>query len=107
MGADDFIATTEDKDWVEHHARSLDLIVSTVSDSKMPLDSYLQLLRSNGTIIQVGAPEDKMPAFSAFALIAKGVKVGGSIIGSPREIKVCRVFHQAAKTNNVIRKCWT
>jgi len=39
-------------------------------------------------LIQVGAPEDKMPAFSAFALIAKGVKVGGSIIGSLREIRV-------------------
>ena len=90
MGADDFIATSEDKEWAKHHARSLDLIVSTVSDSKMPLDSYLQLLRSNGTFIQVGAPEDKMPAFSAFALIAKGVKVGGSIIGSPGEIRVSR-----------------
>ncbi len=88
MGADDFIATNEDKAWAQYHARSLDLIVSTVSDSKMPLDSYLHLLRSNGMFIQVGAPEDKMPAFSAFALIAKRVKIEGSIIGSPREIRV-------------------
>ena len=28
-----------------------------------------------------------MPAFHAFALIAKGVKMGGSAIGSPAEIR--------------------
>lgn len=31
MGADGFIATGEDEDWVEKNARSLDIIVSTVS----------------------------------------------------------------------------
>ena len=53
----------------------------------MPLEQYLQLLRVHGTFIQVGAPEDKMPAFNAFALIAKGVKIGGSAIGAPGEIR--------------------
>lgn len=53
----------------------------------MPLESYLSLLRVRGAFVQVGAPEDRMPAFSAFALIAKGVTVGGSAIGSPEEIR--------------------
>ena len=88
MGADDFIATNEDLDWSKHHERSLDLIICTVSDAKMPLPKYLRLLRSNGTFIQVGAPEDSMPAFKAFSLIAKGAKLGGSTIGSPAEIRV-------------------
>ena len=87
MGADDFIATNDDKEWSTHHASSLDLIVSTVSSPNMPLEEYLALLRTKGTFIQVGAPEDKMPSFLAFSLIAKGAKIGGSAIGSPAEIE--------------------
>ncbi|KAL6713929.1 hypothetical protein ACLMJK_008423 [Lecanora helva] len=87
LGADDFIATQDDPDWATHHSRSLDLIVSTVSSPKMPLEQYLMLLRTKGQFIQVGAPEDKLPGFNAFALIAKGCKVGGSAIGAPHEIE--------------------
>lgn len=87
MGADDFIATEEDKDWAEKHASSLDLIVSTVSSPKMPLMQYLNLLRRNGQFIQVGAPEDSLPGFNVFTLIMKSAKIGGSIIGSPAEIE--------------------
>ncbi|KAI9892107.1 MAG: hypothetical protein M1814_001813 [Vezdaea aestivalis] len=87
MGADEFIATDEDKDWATKNATSLDLIVSTVSSPKMPLARYLQLLRPFGNFIQVGAPEDSIPAFNAFALIAKGVKMGGSAIGAPNTIR--------------------
>jgi alcohol dehydrogenase (NADP+) len=86
MGADHFIATEEDKDWAKNNARSLDLIVCTVSDPKMPLQKYLRLLRINGQFIQVGAPEDAVPGFNMFALIGKGSKIGGSGIGSPKDI---------------------
>ncbi|KAK5122930.1 hypothetical protein LTR85_003495 [Meristemomyces frigidus] len=87
MGADEYIATNDDKDWAKHHARSLDLIVCTVSSPSMPLMDYLQLLRTKGTFIQVGAPEDKLPDMNAFAFIAKGVKFGGSMIGPPWQIE--------------------
>ncbi len=87
MGADDFIATSEDKEWATHHAHSLDLIVSTVSSPDMPLQGYLQLLRTHGVLIQVGAPEDNIPAFNAFSLLTKNLKIGGSGIGSPAEIR--------------------
>lgn len=87
MGADTFIATEEDKDWATHHANSLDLIVSTVSSPKMPLSGYLSLLKFEGTFIQVGAPEDNLPGFSAFSLLPKRCKIGGSMIGSPAEIE--------------------
>lgn len=86
MGADSFIATDEDKDWNKKNRCTLDLIVSTVSSPNMPFQKYLQLLRTNGQFIQVGAPEDKMPAFNILALINRGVKIGGSSIGSPKEI---------------------
>ena len=87
LGADKYIATNEDENWNKHHARSLDLIVSTVSSPSMPLEKYLQLLRTNGQFIQVGAPEDRLPAFNVFSLIQKGSKIGGSAIGAPSEIE--------------------
>lgn len=87
MGADDYIATSEDEKWARNHARSLDLIICTVSSPDMPLESYLRLLRTGGQFIQVGAPEDKLPPIAAFGLIGKGCKIGGSQIGSPKEIE--------------------
>lgn len=87
MGATDYIATSEDDKWDRKHSRTLDLIVSTVSSPDMPLSGYLKLLRTNGEFIQVGAPEDKLPAIPAFALIAKGCKIGGSQIGGVKDIE--------------------
>jgi D-arabinose 1-dehydrogenase-like Zn-dependent alcohol dehydrogenase len=86
MGADDIIATGE-KDWDKTHERSLDLIISTVGSEDIPLSGYLSLLRPHGTLIQVGAPDDELPRFNAFALIAKGAKLSGSSIGSPDDIR--------------------
>ncbi|KAL9115732.1 MAG: hypothetical protein Q9227_000100 [Pyrenula ochraceoflavens] len=104
MGADEFIATDEDKDWATHHTRSLDLLVSTVSSPNMPLPEYLQLLRTNGSFVQVGAPEDLIPPFNAFALIAKGVTVGGSAIGSPEEIREMLAMAEKKKVKAWIQK---
>lgn len=90
LGADDFIATDEEKDFGQPNfrlANSIDIIVSTVSNPKMPLSGYLSLLAFKGHFIQVGAPEDVMPGFNAFALIPKRGKIGGSAIGSPEEIR--------------------
>ena len=87
MGADDFIATDEDKDWATKNAGSLDLIICTVSSEKMPLQEYLGLLRRRGNFIQVGAPEDAVPGFNMFTLIGKCAKLGGSPIGSPQRIR--------------------
>ncbi|CAG7928075.1 unnamed protein product [Penicillium olsonii] len=87
LGADDFIATGEDEDWATKHAASLDLIISTASSSKMPIVQYCGLLRVRGTFIQLGAPEDGALEIPAFALIVKGMKLGGSLIGSPDEIR--------------------
>lgn len=92
LGATDYIATSEDEKWARKHARSLDLIISTVSSPDMPLESYLRLLRTNGAFIQVGAPEDKLPQIAAFGLIAKGCTIGGSQIGSPRDIEDMLAF---------------
>lgn len=97
MGAHEFIATEEDPDWAKKNRRTIDIIICTISNSTMPLSKYLQLLRTNGRFIQVGAPEEAIPSFRIGALIAKAVKIEGSSIGSPREIQQMLAF--AAEKN--------
>lgn len=88
LGADLYVSTDEDKDWQKHNAQTLDLIICTVSSAKMPLDGYLSLLKTHGTFIQVGAPDGgELPPINAFTLLMSGLKVGGSGIGAPWEIK--------------------
>lgn len=48
---------------------------------------YIQLLRVDGSFVQLGAPEDGAMSIPAFAMITKRVKLGGSLIGGPAEIK--------------------
>lgn len=86
LGADDFIATSEDG-WEQKHSNSLDLIISSVSSPKMPLEGYLSLLAFQGRYIQLGIPENPLPNFSAAALVMKRATMGGSLIGAPHEIE--------------------
>ncbi|KAL3456042.1 chaperonin 10-like protein [Aspergillus heterothallicus] len=89
LGADDYIATVDgEEDWPNKHARSLDLIVSTVSSADMPLAQYLSLIKTNGTFVQVGAPDNgELPPINVFTLLSSAVKVTGSAIGPPNQIK--------------------
>lgn len=88
LGADRYIATDDDKDWEKENARSLDLIISTVSSEKMPMTGYLSMLKVKGTLIQVGAPDGgNLPPINAFTLLGGGIKIGGSAIGAPWEIE--------------------
>lgn len=54
LGADEYIATEDDDDWAAKNKRSLDLIVNTVSNARMPYSEYLSLLKVGGTLVQVG-----------------------------------------------------
>ncbi|KAK0642967.1 alcohol dehydrogenase-like protein [Cercophora newfieldiana] len=87
LGATDFIATGEEPNWEKKHASTLDIIISTVSNSDMPLMKYLSLLRLDGTFVQVGAPDDGLPTIGQFPLIMKRLKITGSMIGSPGDIR--------------------
>ncbi|KAL2834379.1 chaperonin 10-like protein [Aspergillus cavernicola] len=87
MGATGFIATDEDEDWARGNACSLDLILSTVSSANMPFEGYLNLLRLKGHFVQLGAPEEKTPPFSMFALLSRHRSMSGSLIGSRSQIK--------------------
>lgn len=82
LGADDFIISTNPKQMLEKK-RTLDFILDTVS-GKHSLGSYLELLKVNGTLVIVGAP-DKPIDLPAFPMIFGKRTVKGSMIGSIEE----------------------
>lgn len=105
MGADQYIATDDEPDWATKYARSLDLIVCTVSStkvctyendarscaetltlSKMPLAEYMGLLATNGSFVQVGLPEDGV-LNAPVANLRRRLKMESSLVGSPNEIR--------------------
>lgn len=88
LGCDRYIATDDDKDWEKTNARTLDIIICTVSSEKMPMGGYLGMLKVHGTLVQVGAPDaGNLPPINAFTLLSGGIAIKGSGIGSPAEIK--------------------
>ncbi|KAI8661075.1 NADP-dependent alcohol dehydrogenase 6-like protein 1 [Fusarium keratoplasticum] len=86
LGADEFVAT-EDSNWQQQYYQSLDLIVSTVSSAKVPIGDYFSLLKIEGSLVQAGSPDDGDFVVPGYPLIFSGVKLGGSCIGSPAEIR--------------------
>ncbi|GAA2342280.1 NAD(P)-dependent alcohol dehydrogenase [Streptomyces violaceusniger] len=82
LGADHFYATSDEATFTEL-AGTFDLIVNTTS-ANLPLDGYLSLLKLDGTLVHVGAPENPS-AFSQFSLIMGRKSMAGSKIGSIRE----------------------
>ncbi len=82
LGADHYYATSDEQTF-KTLKRGFDLIVNTVSVS-LPLDSYLGLLRLNGTFVQVGAPPAPM-SLRAFSLLDNRRRVAGSSVGGLRE----------------------
>ncbi|KAH7232488.1 chaperonin 10-like protein [Fusarium solani] len=93
LGADDYIASSEDKDWASKHALSLDIIINTTSSAKMPLAQYIGLSKLGGVFVQLGAPDDPL-TLNAFTLIRSKVHLTGSYIGSPKDIR--EMFELAA-----------
>ncbi|AXK33845.1 NAD(P)-dependent alcohol dehydrogenase [Streptomyces armeniacus] len=78
LGADHFHATADPATF-EELAGSLDLIVNTVS-AHLDLDAYLGLLRNDGTMVNVGAPEQPQ-SVGTFSLLAGRKSLAGSAIG--------------------------
>jgi uncharacterized zinc-type alcohol dehydrogenase-like protein len=82
MGADHYFATAN-PDTFSTLAGSFDLIINTVA---APIDwnAYLMLLKIDGSMVQVGVPEQAVPV-NAFPLILGRRSLSGSSIGSIRE----------------------
>ncbi|MGH3736749.1 MAG: NAD(P)-dependent alcohol dehydrogenase [Micromonosporaceae bacterium] len=82
LGADHYYATS-DRATFKQLKGTFDLIVSTVS---APLDfgRYLSLLKTDGALVNVGAPEDAI-SLNLFSLIAGRKTLAGSGIGGIAE----------------------
>jgi len=78
LGADHYYATSDEKTFEELAGR-FDLIVSTVS-APLDLDAYLSLLRTDGTLVNVGVPEEPV-SLNQFSLISQRRTIAGSMIG--------------------------
>ncbi len=79
LGADD-VVVSKDAGQMKRHERSFDLIVSTVAVSHN-LDPFVSLLKRDGTLVLVGAPEHPHPSPSVFSLITARRSLAGSGIG--------------------------
>ncbi|WP_330298249.1 NAD(P)-dependent alcohol dehydrogenase [Streptomyces sp. NBC_00503] len=82
LGADHFHATNDEATFEELAGR-FDLIVSTVS-APIALDSYLGLLKVDGALVNVGAPEEPV-SLNLFSVIGGRKTLAGSMIGGIAE----------------------
>ena len=79
LGADEVIIS-RDADDMAKHMGSFDFILDTVGASHS-LDPYLALLKRDGTLCLVGAPEHPHPSPAVFMLIFGRKSIAGSLIG--------------------------
>lgn len=82
LGADSVVLTT-DAEGMRAHNRSLDFILDTAAGTH-DLNSYLSLLKRDGTLTIVGAPA-RPHEIAGFALILGRRSLAGSVIGGIRE----------------------
>jgi alcohol dehydrogenase (NADP+) len=77
------VVVSRDAAAMQRHAGSLDFVLDTVS-AQHDLGAYLALLRRDGTLTLVGAPEQPLPV-AAFALLGGRHRLAGSMIGGIAE----------------------
>jgi len=82
LGADAYYATSDPATF-EALAGSFDLIINTVSAS-VDINAFLQLLKVDGTLVNVGAPAEPLPV-AAFSLLMARRSFAGSAIGGIAE----------------------
>ncbi|MGR4883186.1 NAD(P)-dependent alcohol dehydrogenase [Streptomyces sp. LARHCF249] len=82
LGASHYYATSDETTF-EKLTGTFDLILSTVS-APLGLDAYLALLKVDGALVNVGAPEEPV-ALNLFSLIDGRKSLAGSMIGGIAE----------------------
>jgi uncharacterized zinc-type alcohol dehydrogenase-like protein len=82
LGADE-VVVTKDPEALTTRARTFDFILDTVS-APHDINAYLNLLKRDGTLTLVGAPEEPLPV-AAFNLIMGRRTFAGSGIGGIKE----------------------
>lgn len=79
LGADEVIIS-KDSAQMAAHAGSFDFILNTVAASH-DLDPFVNLLKRDGTLCLVGAPEHPHPSPSVMPMIFRRRSIAGSLIG--------------------------
>ena len=82
LGADEVIVSTNEAD-MKKHLNSFDFILDAVS-AQHDVNAYLELLKREGTLTLVGAPEHPLPV-ACFPLLMKRRQFAGSAIGGIQE----------------------
>ncbi|MET9951119.1 NAD(P)-dependent alcohol dehydrogenase [Streptomyces sp. NPDC006339] len=82
LGADHFYATSDPATFTEL-AGTFDLVISTVS-APLDFDAYLSLVKTDGALVNVGAPEEPVKV-GLFSLIGGRKTLAGSMIGGIAE----------------------
>jgi alcohol dehydrogenase (NADP+) len=82
LGADE-VVVSRNADEMKKHAGSFDFILDAVS-AEHDINAYINLLRRDGNLTLVGAPEKPLPV-SSFGLIMGRRSLSGSIIGGIAE----------------------
>jgi uncharacterized zinc-type alcohol dehydrogenase-like protein len=82
LGADQ-VVISKNADEMQKHARSFDFILDCVS-ADHDINAYLNLLKVDGTLVLVGAPENPLPV-AAFSLLMGRRSLAGSGIGGIQE----------------------
>lgn len=83
FGAHNFL-NTKNLDVFIENAEKFDLIINTVSSADLDMGAYFSLLKREGTLVNVGAP-DKPLTVNVFPLIMKRRNFAGSLIGGIKE----------------------
>lgn len=83
LGADEVVVTKNPEE-LKKHAHSFDFILDTVSASHN-LDAYTELLKRDGTLCLLGAPEHPHPSPNVTNLIFGRKQIAGSLIGGIKE----------------------
>ncbi|WP_109481143.1 NAD(P)-dependent alcohol dehydrogenase [Paraburkholderia sp. C35] len=83
LGADEVVISKNPAE-MEAHLNSFDLIVNTVA-AQHDLNPFINLLKRDGTLTLVGAPEHDHPSPQVFNLIMKRRRLAGSLIGGIAE----------------------
>ncbi len=82
LGADE-VVLSKDKSAMKEHKGKFDFILDCVS-APHDLNEYMSLLRLDGTLCQVGLPDQPLPV-SAFSLVTNRRSLAGSMIGGMNE----------------------
>jgi uncharacterized zinc-type alcohol dehydrogenase-like protein len=82
LGAKEVVVTKNPAE-MEKHVNTFDFILDAVS-ADHNINAYLNLLKRDGTLVLVGAPEKALPV-EAFSIIFKRRQFAGSLIGGIKE----------------------